>query len=421
MLKYINQIIYIFEISKLKYNLFNYFFFIFNNISIDIICLLYLYIQKFNNIKLRKFNEINYKNIDLEYFFKNNNFNLMNYNTCLFLNVDIFMESTVFFLKLKKRFFFKNLNIFNFGGLINNNIKSSFLGSSLSVLINLVEGINIVCQNLYNKNSIICFSSELFKQKINVLSNLILFIFYLKRFCNIVYVNNSVYENSSFSINDFISFSNYNVQQLNSIYLLNINFMNKKFINKISKLFLLNSLKINKNVIVQNFYINQSSFNLLNKNFLIYLPVKNCFQEKEFIINSKGFVVFSSKLIKTKLKSHWNFIRNFFNYYKKKSLTINYKNYLNGLNFNFKTNKLTLFFFIFISNNLLEKKKIISKNNSFFLSFNILKTKKYKYINVTLKYWLNDFFLNETDNYSFSSLFLSKLSTHSRQQNSNFF
>lgn len=338
-------------------------------------CLLYLYIQKFDNIKLRKFNEINYKNIDLEYFFKNNGFNLMNYNTCLFINVDIFMESTVFFLKLKKRFFFKNLNIFNFGCLIKNNIRSSFIGSSLLVLINLTEGINLVCQNLYNKNSIICFSSELFKQKTNILPNLILFIFYLKRFCNLVYINSSIYENSVFLINDFLSFSNYNIQQLNSIYLLNINFINKKFIDKISKLFLLNSLKINKNLTIQNLYFNQSNFNLLNKNFIIYLPVKNCFQEKEFFINSKGYFVSSSKLIKTKLKSHWNLIRNFFNCYKKKSLTINYKNYLNSLNLNFKMNKLTLFFFIFISNNLLEKKKFFLKIIHFFYHVIFLKLK----------------------------------------------
>ena len=76
--------LYLFELSDFKYQIKNYFTLLIGNLSIDTLCLLSFYEQKYRFVRLYRVEDKKLTN-DFEYLFKFNSFKLKKSKICLFL------------------------------------------------------------------------------------------------------------------------------------------------------------------------------------------------------------------------------------------------------------------------------------------------------------------------------------------------
>lgn len=421
------QIIYLFEISNQKNRKTYSFIILFENISVDILCLLSFYEQKYSFIKLKK-NESKQLNNDLEYGFKFNKLNIKKLNELLLVGVDTHLESTHFSLQLKQKNTDNGFNVHNLGSIKSNNIKSnniknkvSSVGSSLKVFLSIVEGIHSICQNLKNKNSLVVINSEFFKRKNNNNLNLILFFKTLQQFCNISVLNSSIYETGIYSINNYLCLNKINFLNFSSIYLINVINIENKILNKLLHISF-NSLNQTKLSSLKTVYLNQSyKNNVYSKNFF-YLPTKSFFENEEIFYNNKGILKYTVEILQNKnSKSNWKLIRTLFNNLKKKSSFVNSHFSINFSDSQNKKNLLTSIYFIFLATNSLKINNFLLEKNALFFTKKLVLKKKIKLTNTKIQYWLNDFFIDGKDSYSSDSLIMTKCSKVTRLQTTNFF
>jgi predicted molibdopterin-dependent oxidoreductase YjgC len=151
------------------------------------------------------------------------------------------------------------------------------------------------------------------------------------------------------------------------------------------------------------------------------------YENEETFINTEGFIKRTTKLIsRKKTKNNWRIIRKVFKNIQNKLIFLNDKD---NHNLNFNSTKI-LNFKNYI--NFHYQAAQIITNLSFYLSiknqsFNLLnnnlnfKQSRKKVQSTKLKYWLDDFFNEGTDEYSQYSLILSNSSKVVRSKNTNFF
>ena len=421
----------------------NYFFtIVFENISIEILSLLLIIEQHYSFIKLKRLESFSINN-DLESLYQlnvaTNQKKLNSSDLCFLIANNARYEGYHLNLKLRQRFLKGNFKCFSIGSLIDLTFPSNFIGTNLKILKNLIEGNNLICQDLKSaKNPIIISTINNNSNKINLLS-IIKILNYSKIFNKawkgIDFLNSSIYEAGIQNLSNIESLNKKDLANFSSIYFINIpsnNILNYKklFETKLLNYCFNNNLnlpKIDKLVIEQNTKKTNIN-NYLSINFIkyIYLPTKNFYETNDTYINTEGLIKKTSKLFSKKnTKNNWKILRNFLKQSKKHLTFINskensllffefaqYVNFKNFIAFNFHVTKK-------LNNTAFS---ILTSNKPFFIVENstLFKLKNTKLKNTKLKYWLNDFFIGGKDNYSQDSLTMAHCSRITRAQTTNF-
>ena len=412
--------LYFFDLYSFQNKFTNYFFIVFENIGVDTLSLLTFFEQKYSFIKLTRLIQKKVDN-DFENTVILNNYSLKKVNVSLLVATNVNYECVSLHLKLKQRSMKGNFKFFNLSSSLKNS--SVTLGSSVNVLKLITEGNNFVCQDFFMKKLSIVINSDLFKRNDSpYILKLLLNFQNLQLSSCINTINSSIFETGVLLLNKFDNLFKHNLF-LNIVHAINTtcyfdNFLMTNYRFKQRK-FLTKELKRELKNEVVTFYKNDNLF--LNINKVFNLPVKNFFESNQLLINNKGVLQTTIKILNTnnKKNSPWKLTRYIFNSLKKNSLIssdflISFTKITNYVCFK---NIFYLFFVIF--NNFITKKIIDFSNNSFILiNFSL---KKIKLINSRIKYWLNDFFIGNLDSLSSNSLVLTKCSENYRLQTTTFF
>lgn len=434
-----------FEYCKTQQNKNNFFFIVFENLSVEILSLLNILEQKKSFVKIKRAENSNNNN-DLETNLQLNSSTsktgLSSSSLCLLVSCNPRYEGYYLNLNLRQRFFKGNFKCLMIGSLIDLTFPVSFLGSNISVFKTILEGNNLTCQEFKaTKNSIIVYNYELLKRnnnKTNTKSFLDLLEYaqiFNKVWNGINVLSPSLSEVGNQSLYNFTALNSTDLNNFSSIYFLNVSLNNVSNIKKITELKLLKYYNINTR---NSLFLNQSNdknFNSYDKlfsdskslNHYTHLPSTIFYENEATFINTEGFVKRTTKLIFRKTaKSNWQILRRILKSLKTQITFLNNKdnnliffnskkllNFKNYLYFHYQaTQTLTnLNFHLSIKN----ENFVILNNNSNF------KQKRFKIKLTKLKYWLDDFFSGGKDEYSHKSLILTNCSKILRAKSTNFF
>lgn len=421
-------ILYIFELSELKNRVINFFFIYYENISIDLLCLLSIIKQKYSfillyNIIIKKFNN------SLESSFLTNSLKFDNSNFCLLININIKLEATYLSLMLKQRNLKGNFKLISISSLFStiNNLQT--LGVNSKIILSINEGLHPLCQTLkYEKNPCILLNSQFLEYNNNRYINILLL--YLNKFINqykLNIINCSIHEPGIYLICNLLN--NYKIGfTFSSIYLLNLITVESNFITNILNLNLLYfnfkplhlKPKINKLCLTQNSLDFSAKFTVKYTNYF-NLATKTFYQNSYLFFNTQGLMKKSLKLFTNhKINSNWKIIRVIFGHLNNKiglyiNLLINYNP------------KIKFIFIKFIFIKLLAKKPINTFNitnniNPFYINKKpIIYNYKLKFTNLRFKLWINDFYIGGKDDFTYSSFTMVRYSKITRLQLTNFF
>lgn len=452
-LKTITQTLYIFDQCNVQKSKKYFFTIIFENLSIEVLSLLIIISNKYSFIKLRRAENVKINN-DLESNFQlnlaSNKIKISSSTLCLLLSTNSRYEGSYLNLNLRQRFFKGNFKCLAIGPITNLTFPISFLGSNSNTLKTIVEGNDLVCQDIkFSNNPIIIYNSELFKrhdgnnilEMLKVLRHLNIF---NKSWNSLNMLTPSLNETGTQSIKNFLPLTEKDLINFSSLYFLNVSSNNITNLKRITEIKLLNYYLNSKNNNVENIsknFLNQNSSsnnaNIINSeikklakaqniNNYFYLPNSMFYENEETFINTEGLIKRTTKLIlKKNTKNNWQILRKFLKKFKsnlqfldKKNNSIIFfnskkiANFKNFINFQYiATQSLTnLNFYLSIKN----KPFLISSTNNFKLKTN-------KLIDTKLKYWLDDFFSGNKDEYSQNSLILTNCSQIIRTESTNFF
>jgi NADH dehydrogenase/NADH:ubiquinone oxidoreductase subunit G len=437
--KTLYKTIYLFELCGLKYPNMHFFTLIYENLSMNLLCLLSMYAQKYPFIKLKKSEKISLNN-DLEFNFLLNKklgpTKINKSSLCLLVSNNPRFEGSALNLNLRQRILKGNFKCLVIGSSIDLTYSVEFLGqTSTKILKAMAEGIHFVCQDFrHSKNPILILNTELFKR--NDSKNLNQILWYLNYFNKPTWFNTlnaSLFETGTQYINKTTTLNQVDLTQFSSVYFINLTTYSNIFINKILKANLI-YLKfiipwIGKVYLNQNYYEN---FDFHSKYFTkkfdkyLYLPIKMFFETKDTFLNTEGLIKNSNELItKTQTKSSWKIIRNIFNLKKKKLSHVNTKTNAK-INLDLTNYKFKVFInLMYKTTKSLNKSLLLINNqntNQFYNNkIKLLKIKKIKFFNTKIKLWLNDFFTGGKDEFSRNSLTMIKCSNINRLQSTNFF
>jgi len=417
-----------------------------NNVSLEILNLIYIFSQKYSFIKLRRF-EGKTINTDFESNFlmspeKNLKTELFNSNLCFLIGLFSRYEGVSFNLNLRNRYLKGNFRIITLGSTKNLTFPTTSIGSNIKNLKSLVEGNDVFCQSfITSKNPIIAIGSSNFYRKdrngiIKLLNNLKTILSkYHKNWNNLNILNTSINEAGVNYLNSFKSISEKDLTLNSGLYFLNI-YPNTLTFQKLTKLKLLNYLTYNSNwpsyCIEQNLGLKTNDLNSLNtlcKPFnYINLPNGSFFESTGTFINTEGKIKKTIKFISTESQSKedWQIIRKLIN----KSSRIKFLNNLTKNNCNIsinidKFNQFKLFTnYLFLVTQNLNNKSEVCFNNSIVktnLKLNLkFKKSKIKLFATKIKIWLNDFYIGGVDSYSRHSTTMINCSKALRLEKNNF-
>lgn len=438
----VNKIFYVFDMCNFK-NVNRYFFIvIFQNLSIETLNLLSLIAQKQSFIKIRRAEKIK-SNSDLE---SNFQINLASSITTIsasslgiLVGVNPRVEGSHLNLKLRQRYLKGNFKLLSIGSLLDLTFPVTFLGSNVSVLINVLEGNLIYCKDFADASyPILITNSETFKhnnsQEIMSSTRILTHAKMLHKMwygCNVL--TSSVYETGIYNCVHFSSLNLKDLIRFSSLYLINADLNSIINLKKIIESRLLSyrslsKLHNKKLLLTQNFQVTPSIVlrQLVFGKFL-YLPNSLFFESQELFVNTEGLIKKSVKLISRKnVKNDWQLLRKFFNIFQlnttiadiKNSQSVFYNNKTlfnlkNFINFQFSaTQTLTNLNFYLNTKN---QKFVIYKQVDRF------KTPRTKIFSAKLQYWLEDFYTGGKDKFSQNSLLLTQCSLNYRLQISSFF
>lgn len=448
-LKMITQMLYMFDHCNNQKSKKYFFTIVFENLSLEVLSLLTIISHNYSFIKLRRIEQVKLNN-DLEANFQlniaNNKAKLSLSTLCLLISTNPRYEGSYLNLNLRQRFFKGNFKCLTIGPALDLTFPTSFLGSNINILKNIVEGNNTVCQDIkLSKNPIFIYNSDLFKRSDR--NNILEMLKYLNTINNswngLNMLSPSLSEVGTQMINNILPINEKDLKNFSSLYFLNISPNNITHFKHITETKLLNySCNLNfNNVKIDKIFLNQNS-NSNNANILVhdlkkisidnklnnylYLPNSMFYENEETFVNTEGLIKRTTKLIfKKSTKNNWQILRKFFKKFKSNLQFLDEKN--NQLIFynskkiaNFKnfmyfqylaTQSLTnLNFYL----NIKTKPFVITYNNNF-------KQKTNKLVNTKLKYWLDDFFNGSKDEYSQNSLILTNCSRILRKESTNFF
>nr|QDA21770.1 NADH dehydrogenase subunit 11 [Proschkinia sp. SZCZR1824] len=330
------------------------------------------------------------------------------------------------------------------GSLIDLTFPLSFLGSNLSLLKNILEGNNLICQEFRSsKAPLLIYNYELLKRNDNAVTSeitkLLKHINTLNKIWNQPNVlSPSISEATTQSIGIFSTIKSSDLKNFSSFYLFNVSLNNIPNLNKLTELKFLNHFtKMTTN---NKLFINQSQYehlellnkigfsekDLLKSNNYMFIPSSTFYETEETFLNTEGLLKRTMKLIfKKQTKSNWQILRkafkaltnnhNVFLNFNKKIISCNFKKLLN-----FKT---YIYFQYQATHTLTNISSYLSVCNKSFVLLNncsSFKSPQFKIKLTKLKYWLDDFFSGGKDEYSHKSLLLSKCSKVVRTKTSNF-
>ncbi len=412
------------------------------DISVEVLNLLYILSHKYSFFKLRQSESQNLI-IDLEQNYllnsKLSNSELLTSDTCFLIGVNPRYEGSKLNLILRSRYLKGNFKIIQIGSLFNLTFSVRNLSNNTKNLKSLIEGNNLFCQELVNSsNPILISNSELFKRKdsINITNALKLLIKYInsysKAFKELNILNSTLNESGVNNFNILKTVQNTDFKNSLGIYFLNSSFNTyniKKLLNLKLLNFFQNSENTNKLLITQSSTLNtkkikefQKSFNLCNQ---IHLPNNVFFETSGTYINTNGKINKTTKIITslTQTKSNWQIIRKIV-YYCKKTFYISNVFQNNKLVFNSNTpyhfKQYIGFQYYAISNlnNLtFQLLKKVKKPITNYLKF---KPTRNKFFKSPLRFWLNDFYLdNKVFDTKYSSTMI-QCSKFSRLDHTNF-
>lgn len=429
------EFVYFFDHFNLKTTKACYLMFVFENLSLESLSLLYLLSQKFSFLKLRRFNKYTISN-DLESNFQINSSTLtskLNKSTIgLLLNVNTRYEGSHLNLSLRQRLLKGNFKLFTIGPFLDLTFSTSFLGSNLNIFTSICEGTHYICQNFRNSEfPLLITNLELFKR--TDMKHLVKMLKHTKILNNSWFGLNILHPNiSSFgliSLNNFLPLTLNDLTNFWGLYMINTPLIAPNF-EKTVELKLLN-LPFKSKSTVKNFLLidqNKNLFSIPNHKNYFYVPSNLFLEENETYTNTQGIIKRVTKLInfKKEAKSNWQIIRKLFNNFKKLFFISQQKNnelinfscfnlntFNNYSNFNFHaTQVLTSVSFYLTTQN----KPLLFNSTSLF------KNTQIKIKNTKLKFWLDDFFTTgDRDLFSNNSALLINCSKIARQSSTNFF
>lgn len=360
--------------------------------SIDIETLLLVKVleQKFPFIEIKKNENTNYFNNDLEtnYLLNLSSSDLEKSTSCILLNTNPRYENSEVNLKLKKRYLQGNFEIFSINPNLNLTYATTKLGYSSKFLIKLIEGNTSICKKILTKQNPILLTSSIIlrrKDSYNNIPKLFKQInYFMKSKFKVSILNTRLNESG---INETFSTKVIERKDLknNDVIFLNPNlkfsiFSKFLYFRLLSKHAYLNNESnfIMDHSLENNYYEYKKIFDIKN---YFYLPNKSFFETSGTFLDSQGVFKTSSKLVYNNKfsKSTWNFIR---------KLTNNLTN-VNYLHADNTSNKLIFLKNIF--NNYLAFKKFVVYNYLALIDFEVL-VDNLKICNYKTLY--NTFFLN---------------------------
>lgn len=439
------QTLYMFDHCNNQKRTNNFFTIVFENLSIEVLSLLIMISNNYSFVRLRRaegYNSSNDLESDLQLNLASNVVKLNTSTLCLLISTNPRYEGFHLNLNLRQRFLKGNFKCLSLGSIMDLTFPVTSLGSNTKVLKTIIEGNNLLCQDLkFSKNPLLIFNNNLLKRNdgrnilkmLKILNHSKIFD---KSWSGINTLAPSLSEVGTQIVSYFKPLSPKDLTNFSSLYFLNVGVNNIANLTRITDLKLLNYLpnmqKYNSN---QLFLDQNSNYNnnlalcnsLINKgnNNYFYLPNSMFYENEETFVNTEGLIKRTSKLIfDKKTKNNWQILRKVFKQFKMNLNCLNNKeNQLISFNSNkISTFKNFIYFQYFATQSLTNMNFYLSiKNQSFIMNNTKFKPTTVKITNTKMKYWLDDFFNGSKDEYSQNSLILSNCSKILRSESTNFF
>jgi NADH-quinone oxidoreductase chain G len=415
-----------------------------SHISLEVISLLHILSKKYYFFDVRRDDNKNETDNDMEANFQLNLTLIQNAlaltKFCILIGVNTRFEGSYLNIKLRQRYKKGNFKLFSFGSLTDLTYSVYHIGSTLKSLKLLVEGNSLDCQELsaLNNSSLTLTSSELYTrsdskavfellsilkyQTTNFVAN------YWNSKTNVL--NTTINDVGLKILNKFQMFSIKDFKKAKGIYLINTTIIS---IQKLLELKLLeyfyNTEKFNRVLIDQNNIWSGLTNLKKNKHYQVYsylfLPTNVFFETSHSYVNVEGLIKKSFKSVSNiyDTKSDWQVLRNFYSYsnilYIGSIKMLNKKIQFDCNNlFNFKS---FISFLHYSTENLAKLSFYLTVKNT---SFGFKRTKYKSYVskiyNTSFKRWLDDFYLGVNNIYSNYSYTMIECSATFRKALTNF-
>ena len=415
--------------------------FVFDNVNLETLNILYLINQNYSFIKLRNVNKNKVQNdFESNYQLSSSHSKLHLSTLGLLVGVNPRYEGYLLNLSLRQRFLKGNFKLLSVGPILELTVAVHSLGSNLSVLKSIAEGNNFACQDIKNADyPLLITNLEFFKRSDSgFLNSLFKYINILESSWNgFNILNPSLGSNGTNSLNKFLQLSNDDLVSFFSLYSINVSLNSISHIKSLTELYLLKNLGTENGFksphfisqspdSVNDFFFGKMKGKIINS--YLHLPSSKVYEDNETYFNTQGLVKRMSRLLHfhKDAKPNWQILRKLysnlnsmtlFNNKKDNQLVqfdcINSFNFKNYVSFHyFGTPSLTSLSFYLINQNLPIKKNFEGN----------FKINKYKIFNTKIKHWLDDFFnTNGRDSFSYSSSVIADCSKVLRSSSTNFF
>ena len=416
-----------------------------NTISLEFLSFLTLIEKKNSFIQLVR--EKDFKApIDLESNFQLKtllNHDLSKADMCLMVGVNTRYEGSYLNLKLRQHYLNGNFRVFSLGSLLDLTYPTNYVGSNIKRFKNIVEGTNLICQNLVeSKNLMTICGSELYTSK-NALA-IFNFLTVLKKHTNLqtkqwdgVNVLSPFINTVGINyIQHFKAITEKDLKNSSGLYFIRISTTAskiKKLINlKIGQILNSTDNSYNKSIITQDIKQNNELSNLFeniyNKFNYTHLPTNMFFENSGSYLNTEGIFKKSVKLVSTSqnIKDDWSILRKLM-LFSKQITFLNDVDSNNKLEFNYNNiyhfkNFINILFLANINLINIKFQTInYKKNNSFNFDKLKFRSSTEKAYNTLLKRLIDDFYVNEYDSYSQISPTMVKCSIGLRSEQITFY
>ena len=434
---YLSEFLYFSDHLSLKKKNSFFLLVVFENVSIEVLNMLYILEQNSSFIKLRKADNC-HLNSDFESNYLLNDSigkSKLHLSTLgLLVNTDTRHEGYVLNLNLRLRFLKGDFKLLSIGSSLDITLPVYNLGSNIKVLKSIAEGTHLSCQDIKgSKFPVLITNTELFKRKgMKDFTKILKSTNFLTNIWNGVNVlNNNLSSAGVYSLRNFLPLSSDDYINFLGVYSINAELNSVSNFKKLVEFKLLNINNFSNSSNSQNIFLEQNvnstdEFKLENNYY--YLPANLFLEDSETYINTQGLIKRTTKSINFRKhsKSNWQIIRKFYAISKKLMYLNNNKN-SDLLTFNFVNlfnYKNYINFQFFPSQNLVSFSFYLHKNNKLFLTdYNQnFKSSQNKIFETKMKYWLDDFFVNNgRDSFSYNSSVLINCSKISRSITTNFF
>ncbi len=419
------------------------FMFVFENLSLETLNMLYLLKQNCSLIELRKIeSHRGFNDFESQYQLgSSTEKSKLHISTLgILVNTNPRYEGYILNLNLRQRFLKGNFKLLNLGSMLDLTFPTYSLGSNFSILKSIAEGTHLFCQDIKTAAfPVIITNTELFKRSdAKIFTEVLKYAGVLDAaWAGTSVLSHNIGNVGIQSLNKFLPLSNEDFINFFGFYYINVSLSSAANMQKLVELYMLKVFSSNKVLsgkifVDQNINpLNELAYNKLESklfNSYVHLPSSLFLEDNETYFNTQGLVKRTTKLIhfKKDAKTNWQITRKFyantkatlfFNNVKDNSLinfdSVNSFNFKNYVNFQFYAlNTLTsLSFYLTKNNSPLSKSPIISAKRS-----------KIKVLNTKMKGWLDDFFNgNGKDSFSYNSSVLVNCSKITRSSTTNFF